>query len=445
VLTDPVKPPDPERRRFFRQFAGDVATSVGSVLGAAQLLQQQSADAARELLGADAADAPVDTRLPVDAGSAGWRAPFRWDGDVCRIVDQRRLPDVLVDIEIRGAAEGVSSINDGSLVGAPVQAQVAAVTLAIAAGRTVASRAFARRATIRGAGNAFRLARPGAAPVGAAVDRMLAVLEDLGLDATGEEIALAMADEASRIIGEATEAHGALVGHLLGELPGDPSAPLRVLVHGSTGAMGGGQFGTALSAVQTAHHAGREVHALVAEGRPGLEGARIAAWELTQAGVPHAVVTDAAAPGHIAGGDVDAVLIAADRVAADGAVVALAGAYPLALAAHEAGVPFLVCATTTAFDPGLAAGADATLEEGRPGPVVRIGGSRVTPEGTAVRNRTQDLVPARLVTGIVTEDGAIAAGDTDAVASVISRRSTAVAWQRAPVADAPATPAEAVG
>jgi methylthioribose-1-phosphate isomerase len=425
-LTDPVKPPDPDRRRFFRQFAGDVASSVGSVLGAAQLLQQTSADAARDLLGTDAipggfdvGSAFTDTLVPADAAAAGWRAPFRWDGDVCRIVDQRRLPDILVDLEIRTAGDGVSAINDGALIGAPVQAQVAAVTLALAAHATLTARPFARRATLRGGGNAFRIARPGAAQVGAAVDRMLAILDDLGLDATGEQIEEAMTAEAARIIAETTDAHGALVGHLLGVLPGDAAEPLRVLVHGSTGAMGGGQFGTALSAIQTAHHAGREVLALLAEGRPGLEGARIAAWELTQAGVPHAVVTDAAAPGHIAGRDVAAVLVAADRVARNGDVVGLAGAYPLALAAHEAGIPFLVCATSSTFEATLKTGADAMLEDGRPGPVMRIGGARVTPEGTVVRNRTQDLVPARLVTAIVTERSVVDGGDTEAIAALM--------------------------
>ena len=99
-MTDAVKPPDPDRRRFFRQFAGDMASSVGTVLGAAQVLQQQSADAARELLGGESLLPPEgsETLVEQDAGGAVWRAPFRWDGDVCRIVDQRRLPDVLVDL-----------------------------------------------------------------------------------------------------------------------------------------------------------------------------------------------------------------------------------------------------------------------------------------------------------------------------------------------------------
>ncbi len=141
-----ITPPDPNRRRFFRQFAGDVMSSMGSVIGAAQLLQQESAQAARELLGEgvpadedapgsaaasgpDVAAAPREER----AAGAGFRAPFRWDDDVCWVVDQRRLPDMLVDLEVRGAADGVAAIRDGALAGAPAQAQLAAVILALVA------------------------------------------------------------------------------------------------------------------------------------------------------------------------------------------------------------------------------------------------------------------------------------------------------------------------
>ena len=101
-------------------------------------------------------------------------------GDVCRVVDQRRLPDVLVDIEVRGAADGVAAIRDDALVGSPAQAQLAAVTLALVAGKTTTHRPFARRATIRGAANAFRTTRPGSAAVEHVVARMLAVEERLG-------------------------------------------------------------------------------------------------------------------------------------------------------------------------------------------------------------------------------------------------------------------------
>ena len=297
------------------------------------------------------------------------------------------------------------------------------------AAKAAGSRAFARRATVRGAANALRLTRPGSAAMAAALDRMLALLDEAGLETPGDEVAAALHAEAERIIGEASDDHGALVGHVISMLPGGAEDPLRVLVAGSTGAMGGGQFGTALSAVQAVHHAGRPVHALVPEGRPGLEGSRVAAWELRQAGAPHTVVTDAAAPGCIAAGEVQAVLVGADRICANGDVVATVGAYPLALACAASGTPFIVCAATASVDLATAGGAEATREEGRPTLVLRAGGTRVAPEGTQVRNPLQDLVPAALVTSIVTETGVLRAPYGPALlaaaATASARRSTA--------------------
>jgi methylthioribose-1-phosphate isomerase len=216
------------------------------------------------------------------------------------------------------------------------------------------------------------------------------------------------------------------------------------MVAGSTGAMGGGVFGSALSVVTTAHHQGRAIHALVPEGRPGLEGSRVAAWELKQAGVPHAIVTDAAAPACIAADEVQAVLVGADRITADGSVITSVGAYPLALAAEAAGIPFLVFAPSTAIDPATAEGDDAPLEEGRPVHVLRFAGQRTALEGAQARNPTQDLVPAALVAGIVTEAGVLrppyGLALAGAVASASGARSTArgfalLAARRAAVAE----------
>jgi methylthioribose-1-phosphate isomerase len=436
----PDQPPEPnqdlERRRFFRRLAGDVVSSVGSVIGVAQSIQFESAEAARELLAlgdttgltASLAPAPVYRIAEIDASTVGYRAPFRWDVDACRVVDQRRLPDVITELAIVGAADAVNAINDGAIVGSAVQAQVAVVAIAIVAMAARTSRPFARRATIRGAANALRLTRPGSAAMAAAIERMLARLDLYEPDAEGYAVAMGLREEAEAIVFEATNDHGALVTHGIAALPGEPEAPLHVLTFGSTGAMGGGQLGTSLSVIAGAHHAGRPVHALVAETRPLLAGSRIAAWELGQAGVPYAIVTDAAAPGCIAEGEVAAVIVAADRVAANGDVIATAGTYPLALAAQAAGVPFLVCAPTTAIDSATATGEEATIEEGRPGPVLRAGGTRVAPEGSQVRNPVQDLTPAALVTALVTEEGVLrspfGAEIADAVAAASARRSS---------------------
>ena len=414
-MSDPVQPPDPGRRRFFREFAGDIATSAASVFGAAQVLQQQSAEAARELLAGDAgtltdaaALAPVRPD-EIDAGTAGYRAPIRWDGDVCWVVDQRRLPDRLADIEVRGAADAVTAINDGAITGGAVQAQLAAVTLALVARRSMASRAFARRATIRGAANALRQTRPGSAAVGLAIDRQLALIEAFDGEASGEAVEAALRAEAEAIISEASADHGALVGHALTALEGVGGSEVRVLTMGSTGPMGSGQFGTAVSAIITAHHAERPIHALVAETRPGLEGARVATWELEQAGVRHALVTDAGAAAAIAAGEVDAVLVTAERICANGDVLGVTGTYPLALAAAAADVPFVVLVATTAVDLGTPDAAAAPLEEGRPRAVLTAGGTRIAPEGTTIRNPRLDRTPASLLSAIITEEGIVQA------------------------------------
>ncbi|MCJ7712355.1 MAG: hypothetical protein MUQ32_16160, partial [Chloroflexi bacterium] len=242
----------------------------------------------------------------------------------------------------------------------------------------------------------------------------------LGVEADGVVMAAAIRTEAEAILAEAQAEHGALVEHAVAALPGAPDEAIHLLTIGSSGAMAGGQFGTALSVIMTLHHAGRPVHALVAETRPLFEGSRVAAWELRQAGVPYAVVTDAAGPGCIAAGEVGAVLVAADRVAGNGDVVAIAGSYPLALAASAAGIPFLVCAPVTAVDLATEDGAAATIEEGRPSPVLWAAGTRIAPAGSQIRNPLQDLTPAALVTAIVTGEGVLRAPYGPAIAAAVA-------------------------
>ena len=420
--TPAVPPPqEPDRRRFFRLFGGDIASSIGSVIGAAQALQAESATAARELLALSVPEVPaVPAAVEIDASTAGYRAPYRWGADGLRIVDQRRLPDVITEMVLIGAADTVNAINEGAILGSAVQAQVAAVTIAQVASAARTSRPFARRATIRGAATALRLTRPGSAAMAAALERMLARLDLFDHEAEGDAIADALRNEAERIVFETTNDHGALITHGLTALPGEPDAPIHVLTAGTTGAMGGGQAGTALSVIMTAHHQGRPVHALVAETRPAFAGSRIAAWELGQAGVPFAIVTDAAAPGCIAEGEVAAVLVGADRVAANGDIIAPAGTYPLALAAHAAGVAFLVCAPTTAIDLATPSGEEATIEEGRSNPVLHAAGSRVAPAGSQARNPVQDLTQAALVGALVTEQGVLRAPYGPAIAAAVA-------------------------
>lgn len=428
----PPSPDDPHRRRFFRLFAGDVAASVGSMIGVAQSLQAESANAARELLGVAAPvvaapDEPpaavVLTQGPYLANTAGYRAPFRFEDEAVFAWDQRQLPDILQEIQILGASDGVNAMNEGQVIGAAVQAQMAAATLSLIAARAHDSRPFARRATIRGAANAFRLNRPASAQVVLAMDRLTAIVDEAELDIDGKVLADAIRREAEEIIVEATEDHGKIAEFAPEALPGGPDATLHVLTAGSTGAMGSGVFGTALGVITSRFHAGQPIHALVAESRPLLAGARVACWELGQAGVPHAVVTDAAAPGCIAAGEVEVVLVTADRIAANGDLAAPIGTYALALAAKAAGVPLVVCVATTAIDLSVADADDLTLEDARPGQVLNIRGMRIAHEGIAIRNPVTDVVTADLVTAIVTDEGVLRAPFGASIAAAAERAS----------------------
>jgi methylthioribose-1-phosphate isomerase len=428
----PPVPSDPHRRRFFRLFAGDVANSVGSMIGVARTLQAESASAAQELLGvgglssdppAPAPAAPQRAQGPYLANTAGYRAPFRFEDDAVFAWDQRRLPDVLQEIEITGAAEGVTAITEGVVHGAAVQAQLAAATVALVAARAWDSRPFARRATIRGSAHAFRVNRPASAQVALALDRLLAIEDEYPVDVDGKVLADAIRREAEEIIIEATEDHGSIAQHAPEALDGGPEAFLHVLTAGSTGAMGSGVFGTALGVITSRYHAGQPIHALVAESRPWLTGARIACWELGQAGVPNTLVPDAAAPGCIAAGEVDVVLVSADRIAANGDIAAPVGTYPLALAAHAASVPFLVCVATSAIDLGVVDADMLTVEDARPTPVLSIQGQRIAPEGEHVRNPATDLVSASLVTAFVTDEGVLRPPFGPAIAEAAARSS----------------------
>ncbi|HEX5822901.1 MAG TPA: hypothetical protein VFY18_00450, partial [Candidatus Limnocylindrales bacterium] len=292
------------RRRFFRQFAGELIQTAATVAGAAQALQRASAEAAGAILDPAGAalrqDGATDAAGPApDGPPSGFRTPFREGEGLLYLIDQRKLPDALVEVEVRNAPEAASAIRQMVVRGAPAIGQVAAIGLALSAARARDTLPYARRAIMRGAASALRGARPTAVNLGWAVDRMMARYEAVGdLSEDGDAIAAALRAEADGIVNEATIDHGRLAEFGLAALPVRDFGPLRILTHCNTGPLACGQFGTALGIVQAAHHAGREISVWVDETRPYLQGARLTAWELAQAGVPHTLIPDVAA-GHL--------------------------------------------------------------------------------------------------------------------------------------------------
>ncbi len=442
----PDAPPAPEgvdlgRRRFFRQFAGEIVQTAATMAGAAQALQRASAEAAAGILdpatGAGMLAGFVEEEPTAPTGPTGFRTPFREGPGVLYLIDQRRLPDALVEVENRTAGEVAFSLREMIIRGAPAMGQAAAIGLALSAERVRDSRPYARRATLRGGANALVQSRPTAVNVRWAIDRMMARYEQIGdLSDDGGIIADALRAEADRIVMEATTDHGRMAEFGLAELPQPEDRPVRILTHCNTGPLACGQFGTALGIVQAAHHAGRPVHVWVDETRPYLQGARLTAWELAQAGVPHALIPDMAAGHLMARGEVDVVIVGADRVAANGDTANKIGTYTLAVLAARHGIPFYVCAPTTSIDLDTPDGAAIPIEERAAVEVTAIRGVAIAPPATEVRNPAFDVTPAELITGIVTEEGVVRApfeeGLRAATAAAIAR------WTALPGHDRPA-------
>jgi methylthioribose-1-phosphate isomerase len=218
--------------------------------------------------------------------------------------------------------------------------------------------------------------------------------------------ALAMLDEDERI----NRAAGRRAADHILELC--DRRPLRLHTHCNAGHLATVAWGTALGAVRELAVRGVVAEVLADETRPLLQGARLTAWELAEAGIPYRVCVDSAGPAAIAAGMVDCVIVGADRIAANGDVANKIGTYSLALAAHHTGIPFVVVAPESTLDPATATGAEIVVEQRRPEEVTHVAGRRVTPEGAAVFNPAFDVTPAALVSAVVTERRILVAGRT---------------------------------
>ena len=222
--------------------------------------------------------------------------------------------------------------------------------------------------------------------------------------AWGVERALAAADpaaEAARIAADDVERNRRLGAHGARLLPDDG----RVLTHCNAGSLACVGYGTALGVVRAAHEAGRRPSVWVDETRPVLQGGRLTVWELQRLGIPCTLVADVMAGSLMAAGEVDAVVVGADRIAANGDVANKIGTYPLAVLARHHGVPFYVAAPLSTLDRECPDGAAIPIERREEDEVTTLGGRRLAPAGVRVENRAFDVTPHELVTAYVTEAG----------------------------------------
>jgi methylthioribose-1-phosphate isomerase len=240
--------------------------------------------------------------------------------------------------------------------------------------------------------------RPTAVNLAWGARRVLAAAEAAANEGTVAEAALAEAER----LAEQDVADNRAIGH-----HGAPLVPdgARVLTHCNAGSLACVGYGTAIGVIRAAAEAGKGPRVWVDETRPVLQGARLTAWELDRLGIPATLVADVMAGSLMASGDVDLIVVGADRVAANGDVANKIGTYSLAVLAAHHGVPFYVAAPTSTVDLATRTGADIPVEERSPDEVHSVGGSRLSPEGFAALNRAFDVTPAALVTAIVTELG----------------------------------------
>ena len=312
---------------------------------------------------------------------------IEWRNGTVRLLDQRALPARVRFVVCKDVETLCDAIATLTVRGAPALGAAGAYGVALAA------HTHATKAHVRAAARRITKTRPTAVNLAWGVNQALAAYERDGRDG-----ALACAKGIAR---DDVERNRAIGAH------GAPLLPVggAVLTHCNTGALACVGYGTALGVIRAAHEAGRRPQVWADETRPLLQGARLTMWECDRLGIDATLVPDGAAASFMARGLVDAAIVGADRIAANGDTANKIGTYGVAVAARAHQIPFYVAAPTSTVDLATPSGADITIEERDPEEVLRVGSARTAPEGAKAYNPAFDVTPARLVTAIITEAG----------------------------------------
>ena len=344
--------------------------------------------------------------------------PLEWTGDALRILDQTRLPREQTYLEVRAWDEVVQAIQRMQVRGAPAIGIAGAYAVALAARDIAAEGLISFRSQLAGIGQRVASARPTAANLRWAVDRMLAVANECS---TNDLILQRLIDEAECIHAEDVAANRS-IGALGASLIPQEGA---VLTHCNAGALATGGYGTALGVIRAAWEQGKRFHVFATETRPFLQGARLTAWELVQLGIPTDLIVDSAVGRVLAGGTVGCVVVGADRIAANGDVANKIGTYNLAVLARENGVPFYVAAPLSTLDLALPSGEAIPIEERPAEEVTHWAEVPTAPEEVNVYNPAFDVTPHRYVAAIITERGVASAPYLESLARIVELGETA--------------------
>ncbi len=318
------------------------------------------------------------------------------------MVDQRKLPASEVYVTCKSVNDVAKAIKTMVIRGAPAIGVAAAMGLALGAARSRATGTKQFATEFQRHCDLLAGTRPTAVNLFWAIERMKRTFSDGAL--AGESVAQLTARlrvEADRIHDEDVASCRAIGALGAGLVPQEA----RILTHCNAGALATAGYGTALGVVRGAVAAGRKVRVLADETRPFLQGARLTAWELVKDGIDTTVITDNMAGAMMRAGNVDLVVVGADRIAANGDTANKIGTYSVAVLAKEHNIPFYVAAPSSTIDPSTRDGDAIPIEERDPREVTHVGSHQLAPEGAGVRNPSFDITPHKYITAIITERG----------------------------------------
>ena len=320
-----------------------------------------------------------------------------WASGKVRLIDQTRLPQEEVYLELADYRDVAEAIKTLQVRGAPAIGIAAAYGLALGANGIKAKSKREFLAKLRAISDELATTRPTAVNLFWALRRMNDAAEQVGAI---DKIKSALISEAKRIDREDEKMEKALSLHGAALIKDGAT----IMTHCNTGALAAG-YGTALGVIKAAWESGKKIHVFTCETRPLLQGSRLTAWELTRYRIPFTIIADTMTGYFLSKGNIDCVIVGADRIVANGDVANKIGTYNLAVLAMENGVPFYVAAPTSTVDLSIESGADIPIEQRNPDEVTHIRGIPLAPEGARAANPAFDVTPHRYISAIITERG----------------------------------------
>jgi methylthioribose-1-phosphate isomerase len=337
---------------------------------------------------------------------------MRFEDHALHLIDQRVLPLAFETVVCRNANETTEAIRSMVVRGAPAIGCAAAYGIALEAQLAAGQMRPIFDATLEQAFSVLAASRPTAVNLFWAIERMRSLCTKLGY-LPSDEIAALLLSEAHAIHDEDIAANRAIGAHGAALLPHEA----RVLTHCNAGALATAGHGTALGVIRSAVEAGKNISVIADETRPFLQGARLTAWEMVQEKIPVTLIADNMAGHLMKSGAIDAVIVGADRIAANGDVANKIGTYMVAVLAARHKIPFYVAAPLSTFDLSAESGDAIPIEERAADEVTGFRDIRWAPEGVLVANPAFDVTPAELIAAIITEKGVIARPDRNTVAA----------------------------